>query len=136
MQKEFPIDPDRIYVAGQSMGGLGVWSLLQAYSEKWAAALVLAAYDNFTDVPAIARVPLWVFQGDSDRTVPVDLVRAMMKQLKKANANLRYTEYRKADHEVWDRAFAEPDLLPWLSSQRRGAPATGQVGAGAAAPNH
>jgi predicted peptidase len=136
VQKEFPIDPARIYIAGQSMGGLGVWSLLQMYSEMWAAALVLSAYDNFTNIPAIARVPLWVFQGEDDRSVPVDLVRAMMKQLTKAKANLRYTEYRKADHEVWTRAFAEPDLLPWLSSQMRGAPAAGQLGTGAAAPTH
>src|SRR5229473_8475148 len=30
VQKEFSIDPDRIYLAGQSMGGLGVWALLQS----------------------------------------------------------------------------------------------------------
>jgi hypothetical protein len=29
------------------MAGLGVWSLLQTHPEKWAAAVVLAAYDNF-----------------------------------------------------------------------------------------
>jgi hypothetical protein len=60
----------------------------------------------------------------------------MMKQLNKAHANLRYTEYRKADHEVWNKAFAEPDLLPWLSSQKRGQAAGGQLGSGAGAPTH
>jgi len=131
VEMEFAIDPDRIYVAGQSMGGSGVWSMLQAHPEKWAAALVLAAYDNFTNVPGISQVPLWVFQGDADPSVPVDLVRQMMKQLKKAHANLRYTEYHKVEHDVWNRAFAEPDLVPWLSSQKRGAVAGGQVGTGA-----
>lgn len=135
VQKEFAIDPNRIYVAGQSMGGLGVWALLQLYPDKWAGALVLAAYDNFTDPQAIARVPLWVFQGDADRTVPVDFVRQMMKQLKKFHANLRYTEYHKADHEIWKLAFAEPDLIPWLSSQKRGQAAPGQLGSGAASRN-
>jgi predicted peptidase len=83
VEKQFAIDPDRIYIVGQSMGGLGVWSLLQTHPEKWAAAVVLVAYDNFTAPMSISRIPLWVFQGDADRTVPVDLVRAMMKQLKK-----------------------------------------------------
>ena len=119
VRKEFSVDPDRIYVAGQSMGGLGVWSLLQNYPGTWAAALILAAYDNFTDVPAITRVPLWVFQGDADDSVPVTVVRSMMSQLRKAHADLRYTEYHKMDHEVWNKAFAEQDLLPWLSSQKR-----------------
>lgn len=136
IEHEFAIDPDRVYIAGQSMGGSGVWSLLQMYPDKWAAALVLSAYDNFTNVPAITHVPLWVFQGDADQSVPVDLVRQMMQQLKKAHANLRYTEYHKTDHEVWNRAFAEPDLLPWLIAQKRGAPAKGQLGTGASPVNH
>jgi predicted peptidase len=127
---------DRIYLAGQSMGGLGAWSALQAYPGRWAAAVILSAYDNFTNVKALASTPLWVFQGDADETVPVTLVRDMMKQLNKARANLRYTEYRKADHEVWKKAFAEPDLLPWLSSQKRGQAAGGQLGSGAGAATH
>lgn len=136
VQKEFSIDPDRLYLAGQSMGGLGVWSTLQAYPGKWAAAVILSAYDNFTDIPALAQTPLWVFQGEADETVPVTLVHDMMKQLKKAHRNLRYTEYPKTDHEVWKKAFAEPGLLAWLSAQKRGQPAGGQLGSGAAAPTH
>ncbi len=131
VENEFAIDPDRVYIAGQSMGGSGVWSLLQVYPDKWAAAMVLSAFDNFTNVQAISRVPLWVFQGDADQSVPVDLVRQMMKQLKKASANARYTEYHKTDHEVWNRVFTEPDLLPWLVAQKRGAPAGSQLGSGA-----
>jgi predicted peptidase len=132
VQKEFSIDPDRVYVVGQSMGGLGVYSLLQMYPEKWAGAVILAAYDNFTSPSAISHVPLWVFQGDQDQTVPVTMVREMMKQLKKANANLRYTEYPKAEHNIWDRAFAEPELIPWLASLKRAAPGTSQLGTSAA----
>jgi predicted peptidase len=135
VEKDFSIDPDRVYIAGQSMGGLGVWSLLQNYRGTWAGAIVMSAYDTFSDVPAVAEVPLWVFQGDADQSVPVTMVRSMMTQLKKAHANLRYTEYHKSDHEVWNKAFAEPGLLPWLCSQKRRAPAGGQLGSGAAPPS-
>lgn len=112
VEKGYSIDTDRIYLAGQSMGGLAVWALLQKYPAQWAAALVLGSYDNFTNAEGISRVPLWIFQGDADRTVPVDLVRQMVRQLKKAGGQPRYTEYRKVEHEVWDRAFAEPQLVP------------------------
>jgi predicted peptidase len=142
VQKEFTIDPDRIYLAGQSMGGLGVWALIQLYPERWAGALVMSAFDNFTNTDAIRQVPVWVFQGDGDRSVPVDLVRQMMKQLKKVNANFRYTEYHKVDHDVWNKAFAEPDLVQWLSAQKRGQAslpaslgAQGQVGSSAPPAN-
>jgi len=136
VQKGFSIDPDRLYLAGQSMGGLGVWSTLQAYPGRWAAALILSAYDNFTDVKALAQTPLWVFEGTDDQTVPILLVRDMMKQLRKAHANLRYTEYPKTGHEVWNKAFADSDLVPWLSAQKRGQPAEGQVGSRENAPAH
>jgi len=131
IQKEFSIDPDRVYLVGQSMGGLGVYSLLQLYPEKWAAAIILTAYDNFTNAKAISRVPLWVFQGDQDPTVPVTMVREMMQQLKKANANLRYTEYHQADHAIGDRAFSEPELIPWLASRKRASPGGSQLGTSA-----
>jgi predicted peptidase len=134
LEGQFPIDPERIYVGGQAMGGLGVWSLLQKYPGMWAGALVLSAYDNFTDVEALARVPLWVFQGEQDDSVPVTMVRDMMRRLQKAHANLRYTEYHKGDHQTWKQAFSEPDLLSWLSSQRRSAPPGGQVGSGSSPP--
>lgn len=133
VQKEFSIDPDRVYVVGQSIGGLGVWSLLQKYPEKWAGAVILCSYDTFSNPEVIGRVPLWVFQGDEDRTVPVTMVRDMMKQLRKLHANLRYTEYHKADHDIWTRVFAEPELVPWLAAQRREASAGGQVGTGSGA---
>ena len=136
VQKEFSIDPDRLYLAGQSMGGLGVWSTLQAYPGKWAAAIILSAYDNFTNVKALAQTPLWVFQGADDQTVPVMLVRDMIKRLRKTHGNLRYTEYPKTGHQVWDKVFVEPDLVPWLAAQKRSQPTEGQVGSRENAPAH
>jgi predicted peptidase len=119
VQKKYLIDPDRIYLVGQSMGGLGAWALLQTFPQKWAAALILCSFDNFSNAPGIARVPLWIFQGDADLTVPLNLVQAMVKQLKKAGGQPRYFEYHKVGHEVWEKAFAEPDVVSWLSEQKR-----------------
>jgi len=130
LRTRYSIDPDRIYIGGQAMGGLGVYSLLQSYLKTWAGAVVISAYDNFTDVHAVATVPLWVFQGDQDNSVPVDIVRQMIGQVKKANGNVRYTEYHKAGHDVWNQAFADPELLPWLAAQRRATPPSSQVGTG------
>lgn len=135
MEADYPIDPNRVYVGGQAMGGLGVWSLLQKRPGLWAGALILSAYDNFTDVDAITHTPLWVFQGDLDDSVPVTMVRDMMRQIKKAHGNVRYTEYHNGGHAIWKRAFTEPDLVSWLSAQKRAAPSSSQVGSGTARSN-
>jgi len=117
VQKDYSIDGHRIYLVGQSMGGLGVWSLLQKYPQRWAGAVVVASYDNFTNVAAIARVPLWIFQWEMDPAVPVDLIRPMAKEIKKSGGHPRYTEYRRVNKEVWNNAFAEQELVPWLAAQ-------------------
>jgi predicted peptidase len=119
VQKDYSIDADRIYLVGQAMGGLAVWTLLQNFPEQWAAAVVVASYDNFTNPRGIARVPLWIFQSDMDRIVPVGLVREMVKQLNKSGGAPRYTEYHKLKGEVWDRAFDDPALPKWVSMQRK-----------------
>jgi hypothetical protein len=33
---------------------------------------------------------------------------------------LRYTKCHNVDHDVWNRGFAGLELVPWLSSRRRG----------------
>jgi hypothetical protein len=88
-----------------------VGSLLQTHPEKWAAVVVLAAYDNCTAPMPISRIPLRLFQGDADRSVPVDL---------EAERQLALHGIPQLDHDVCNRAFAEPELVPWLSSRRRG----------------
>jgi hypothetical protein len=38
----------------------------------------------------------------------------MYAALQAAGANVRYTEYPGVGHNSWDKAYAEPDLVPWL----------------------
>ena len=43
----------------------------------------------------------------------------MAKALKKAGAKVKFTLYPEANHNSWDAAFAEPELIPWLFSQKK-----------------
>ncbi len=119
VEKDYAIDRDRVYLVGQSMGGLAVWTLLQKYPQRWAGAVVAGSYDNFTEAKALTKVPLWIFQWERDPAVPVELIREMVKELKKAGGAPRYTEYRKVHKEVWDEAFGEPQLVEWVAAQKR-----------------
>jgi predicted peptidase len=44
--------------------------------------------------------------------------RAMTEALRKAGADVHYTEYEGVGHNSWDRAYAEPELWQWLFQQR------------------
>ena len=41
--KEFHIDPTRVYLTGLSMGGFGTWDILARHSERFSAAMPVAA---------------------------------------------------------------------------------------------
>jgi predicted peptidase len=118
VEKEYSVDPERVYVAGQSMGGEGVWSMLAMAQGKFAGAIALCGYGDASMIPRVAKVPVWVFQGQLDPVVNVEIARAWVASLKQAGGNPKYTEYPGISHALWDVAFREPDLLPWLFSQR------------------
>ena len=123
--KEFSLDASRIYVVGQSMGGLGAVSLLFQRPRLFAAAVVLCAQDlrnvgvdDATRAATIAHVPIWGFQGDQDLPHFINGMRTMIAALKNAGGHPRYTEYPGVGHDVWTRAFKEPELLDWVFSNR------------------
>jgi predicted peptidase len=119
VEKEYSIDRDREYLAGQSMGGEGVWAALAMAHGRFAAAIVLCS-DGFDDeVAPDAKVPVWIFQGEADPVVSVEQVRHWVAALRQAGGSPKYTEVAGVGHNVWDTAFANQDAATWLLSQRR-----------------
>jgi predicted esterase len=114
-----PIDPNRVYIAGLSMGGTGTWGLSIAHRDRFAAAAVMCGNADPDDAVAIAKLPIWVFHGDADPTVPVEASRRMVKALKDAGGEPRYTEFPGVGHNCWDKAHATDELWDWMFAQRR-----------------
>src|SRR5213596_195685 len=65
----------------------------------------------------VGNTPVWIFHGDADDSVPVDESRKMYAALQAAGAKTKYSEYPGVGHNSWDKAYAEPDLMPWLLNQ-------------------
>ncbi|MGA8144243.1 MAG: alpha/beta hydrolase-fold protein [Candidatus Acidiferrales bacterium] len=119
IEKEYSIDRDREYVAGQSMGGEGVWAALATARGRFAAAIALCGYGFDEQIAADAKVPVWIFQGTADAIVPVARAREWVTVLRKAGGTPKYTEVPGVGHAVWEKAFADPKVVSWLMSQRR-----------------
>jgi predicted peptidase len=120
LAQEFPIDPDRVLVAGLSMGGYGTWDLLARRPQTFAGALPVCGGGDPTQAAAIHHVPIWAFHGDADPTVPVRGSRQMIEALRAAGGEPRYTELRGGGHDVWTQALGDPEVVAWLLSRRRG----------------
>jgi alpha-L-fucosidase 2 len=82
--KAYPIDTNRLYVTGLSMGGYGTWDILARHPGKFAAAAPLCGGCDTSKVSAVRQAPIWTFHGAQDPTVPPAATRAMMTKIKVA----------------------------------------------------
>lgn len=115
------VDKDRVYLGGLSMGGMGTFELLWRKPRTFAAAFPICG----GGAPEMARKfskkveGIWVFHGEEDGVVPVEHSRIMAGAIKKAGGNVKLTAYPGVNHNSWDNAFKEPELLRWLFSQEK-----------------
>jgi len=113
-----PVDRSKIYIAGLSMGGFGTLDLIRHRPNMFAAAIAICGGGNRRYVNTYQHMPIWLFHGAQDPVVPVSLSREMETEYKGRGMEYRYTEYPDGEHNVWNQAWSEPDLLPWLFSKK------------------
>ena len=122
LMKELPIDSDRVYVTGLSMGGYGTWDLLSRRPGMFAAAIPVCGGLADDQAGKIAHIPQWIFHGGNDTVVKTIRSRNANEQLKAANAaSVRYTEFEGVGHNSWDAAYATPGLADWMMRHKRAA---------------
>jgi predicted peptidase len=117
---EYPINERRIYIAGLSMGGYGTWDLISRLPEKFAAAVPVCGGADETQAYKLVDMPIWVFHGADDTTVPTFRSQHMVKAIKDAGGEkIKYTEYPGVGHGSWKPAFADPELIKWMFTQKK-----------------
>lgn len=119
LEKSEVIDSARIYVTGQSMGGVGSWGAAARYPELFAAAVPVCGAWDTADAEKMKNVPIWAFHGADDGTVPVKYSRELTAAVTKAGGTAKYTEYPGVGHGSWGPAYAEADMWEWLFAQRK-----------------
>ncbi len=113
------VDPRRVYITGLSMGGMGTFESVYRYPGLYAAALpICGGGDVMLYDQRVKTTKFWVFHGDADVVVDVQLSREMVTKLKQQKITVKYTEYPGVNHNSWDNAFAEPAFLKWMFQQK------------------
>ena len=119
LEKEFPIDTDREYVTGLSMGGFATWESIVRSPNRFAAAVPVCAGGDATKAKSIAHLPIWAYHGAKDGVVKVERSREMIDALKAVGGSPKYTEYPDIGHDSWNGAYKDRAMYDWLFSQRR-----------------
>jgi len=122
LERELPIDSDRIYLGGFSMGGYGTWDAITRQPSRFAAAFPISGGGDPTKVAAVSHLPIWAFHGDADTVVPPLGSTAMVKALTAAGGSAKLTIGPGISHvTMLSVALATPGLGEWLFAQRSAA---------------
>ncbi len=66
---ELPVDRNRIYVTGLSLGGYGTWDAIARRPDLFAAAIPVCGGGDTAMAAKIKDIPIWAFHGDKDPVV-------------------------------------------------------------------
>jgi predicted peptidase len=114
-----PIDADRVYLTGLSMGGNWTYGWASLRPERFAAIAPVSGSWDLIDACRLRSVPVWAFHGAKDEVFPVGGDEAMVDAINACGGRARLTVYPEAGHDAWTAAYADESLYAWLLQQRR-----------------
>jgi len=114
----YPIDPDRIYITGLSMGGAGVYQALAKFPDTFAAGIPVSYVDNpiFFNKKN-AHTPIWVAFNKSDQSLETYMV--FKRTYKKLNGEIRTSIFTNGGHNAWDKMLGSQKFKSWLFRKKR-----------------
>ncbi len=100
-EKIYSVDPNRIYIMGNSMGGLGAWRFGQLYPDRFAALASFCGWTGDYYLENLRHVPVLVAHGDADTNVPISFDRKAALRLKELGFTVRFDELPGVGHDAW-----------------------------------
>ncbi len=119
MIKDSPIDKNRIYITGLSMGGFGTFDAIERYPNLFAAAVPVCGGGDISKVESIKQIPIWIFHGAEDPAVDSQFSLDMTQALTKAGAHPGFTQYPESGHFSWLAAYSDPLTMEWMFRQHK-----------------
>lgn len=122
MKRQFPIDEDRIYLTGLSMGGGGAVEIALTHPDVWAAVAPLCPVPPYFGDRGAANalnVPVFFHHGGDDPVVPIEGTRRLAARMRAEGVDVRLKEYPGVRHNVWEPAYADAAIFKWFAQYKR-----------------
>ncbi len=114
------VDPNKVFVSGLSMGGMGTFVILNLRPEMFAAATPICGDGDPSLVSNYSKkVPVWIFHGSDDTVVSPKKSLKMAKAIIENGGSPKITFYENVGHDSWNNAFAEKNFLKWIHSKSK-----------------
>lgn len=114
-----PVDRQRVYLTGLSMGGTGTWMLAMAAPEKFAAIAPICGTGIYWNSGPLKEVPVCVYHGDCDDIVPLYESEHMVRAVQDVGGDAQLHVCKGIGHDAWEIAYQGDELINWLLSHKR-----------------
>lgn len=136
--KWYPVDQDRIYLSGVSMGGMGAWNLALRHPGMYAAVTPMCGqtdmfrwwrwdreqtepwkrwlieWDNALDqVPSLRNQRIFVQHGLQDNLIPVEQTKLMADAAEKAGTPIKTYFFPDEGHYIYFRTDSYDNAWNW-----------------------
>jgi predicted peptidase len=87
------VDPSRLYLTGNSMGGYGAWQLAMSLNDAFAAVIPVCGGGMYWNAGRLKNTPVWAFHGAKDRVVFCEESQKMVNAVNKRGGCAKLTIY-------------------------------------------
>jgi len=108
--KEYNVDPNRIYLMGNSSGGSAVWNIAAKFPGRWTAISPSAAPLEDANFPYenLKKIPVLVVHGDMDTTMVFEASKLMVDHAKAKGIDATWLPVIGGKHVD---AWAQPEII-------------------------
>ena len=114
-----PVDLDKAYLTGFSMGGFGVWTMAMMYPELFAALAPICGGGVTDGIDKLKDIPVWAFHGSEDEAVPLPVGQSIVDAFREAGGDIEFTVYPGVGHDSWTQTYENPELYEWMLRQSK-----------------
>jgi poly(3-hydroxybutyrate) depolymerase len=121
IKTQYNVDSKRIYIGGQSDGGMGAFEFSQRWPATFAAIISLSGGGQASTASRIKDIPAFVIHGQDQWT---RYSREIVNAVRAVGGTPIYTEITQQNemgyiHGDWHKIMGMPGTLEWVFSQRK-----------------
>lgn len=115
-----PVDPDRVYLTGVSLGAMGAWTWAAASPERFAALVPIGAHGPGFAAKRLLNLPIRAYHGDADKIVPIDPHLALIEAIREQGGDAEIEAIPGGTHgNIIVPMYRREGLYEWMSRQTR-----------------
>ena len=117
--QEYPIDFERIYLAGSGAGGIVCWELMRRRIGFFAAAFLIGSKTDLNGFKPNPSTAIRLWHGSEDQEISVDNSKRLYLTLMDAYCDVKFHEIPGTAADALHHLSHHPDELQWLFGVRQ-----------------